>query len=140
MEQLDGIKPLKAGTIYRKTIQFCWLKLLVGVLHIIVAGILLGVLIGLWKLFSSQSIGIVLFIIWLSLLGIINFIFKHYLDYLLKAGHVAVIARSFRDGTIPDTPFKTGAQMVKQRFGTSNVYFVIDKLLINNQSFNIKKR
>jgi hypothetical protein len=125
----NGIAAMKAGEVYRKTIRFCWLKLLVGVLHIIVAGILLAILVGLSALFKSQGVMVVMFLIWLSLLGIINFIFKHYLGYLLKAGHVAVIARAFRDGTTPDAPFKTGAQMVKQRFGTANVYFVIDKLV-----------
>jgi small-conductance mechanosensitive channel len=120
---------MKAGEVYRKTIQFCWLKLLVGILHIIVAGVLLAILVGLSALFKSQSVTVVMFLIWLSLLGTINFIFKHYLGYLLKAGHVAVIARAFRDGTTPDAPFRTGAQMVKQRFGTANVYFVIDKLV-----------
>jgi ribosomal protein S27AE len=103
--------------------------LLVGVLHILVAGILLAVLMGLSALFKSQGMGAVMFLVWLSLLGIINFIFRHYLGYLLKAGHVAVIARAFRDGTTPDNPFRTGVQMVRQRFVTANVYFVIDKLV-----------
>jgi hypothetical protein len=120
---------MKAGEVYRKTIQFCWLKLLVGVLYIVVAGILFAILLGLSALLKSQSVGAVMLIIWLSLLGIIHFIFRRYLGYLLKAGHVAVIARAFRDGTIPDAPFRTGVQMVKQRFLTANVYFVIDRLV-----------
>jgi hypothetical protein len=109
--------------------QFCWLKLLVGVLHILVAALLFAVLMGLAWMFGSKGVSVVLFLIWLSLLGIINFIFRHYLGYLLKAGHVAVIAQAFRDGSIPEAPFKTGVRMVKNRFGTANVYFVIDKLV-----------
>jgi hypothetical protein len=120
---------MKATTVYRNTIQFCWLKLLVGVLHVIVAAILFAVLAGLAALFGSKGVGAVMLLIWLSLLGIINFLFRHYLGYMLKAGHVAVIARTFRDGKTPDAPFRTGVQMVKQRFATANVYFVIDKLV-----------
>jgi len=120
---------MKAGEVYRKTIQFCWFKLLVGVLHVVVAGILLAVMVGLSALFTSQIAGVIMFLIWLLLLGIIYYVFQHYLGYLLKAGHVAVIARAFRFGTVSDTPFRTGAQLVKQRFGNTNVYFVIDKLV-----------
>jgi hypothetical protein len=120
---------MKAGNVFAGTMQFCWLKLVVGVLHIVVAGILAAVLFGIYALFKSQTVGIILVIVWLSLLGIINLIFKHYLGYLLKAGHVAVIARSFLDGKIPEAPFRTGVQMVKERFVTANVYFVIDKLV-----------
>jgi hypothetical protein len=120
---------MKAGEVYRKTMQFCWLKLLVGVLHIVVAGILFAILMGLSMLFKSQSVGVVMLLVWLSLLGIINFIFRHYLGYLLKAGHVAVIARSFFDGKTPEEPFRTGVKMVKERFATTNVYFVIDRLV-----------
>jgi hypothetical protein len=109
--------------------HFCWLKLLAGVLHIVVAAVLFAILMGLSALFKSGSVGVVMFLIWLSLLGIINFIFRHYIGYLLKAGHVAVIARSFRDGAVPSSPFRTGVQMVKERFATTNVYFVIDKLV-----------
>ncbi|MDR1745803.1 MAG: zinc ribbon domain-containing protein [Tannerella sp.] len=120
---------MKAGQVFSGTMQFCWLKLLVGVLHIVVAAALFALLMGISLLFKSQGVGIVMLLIWFSLLGIINFIFRHYLGYLLKAGHVAVIARSFLDDRIPDAPFRTGARMVKERFGTANVYFVIDKLV-----------
>ncbi|MDR2496084.1 MAG: zinc ribbon domain-containing protein [Tannerellaceae bacterium] len=120
---------MKAGTVYRNTMQFCWLKLLVGLLHVLVAAILFGILAGLSMLFGSKGVGAIMLLIWLSLLGIINFIFRHYLGYMLKAGHVAVIAISFRDGATPDAPFRTGVRLVKQRFVTANVYFVIDKLV-----------
>jgi hypothetical protein len=121
---------MKAGSVFTGTMQFCWLKLLVGVLHIIVAGILAAIALGLWMILpKSGVVALVLIVGWCSLLGIINLIFKHYLGYLLKAGHVAVIARSFLDDKIPDAPFRTGAKMVKDRFVTTNVYFVIDKLV-----------
>jgi hypothetical protein len=121
---------MKAGKVFSGTMQFCWLKLLVGVLHIIVAAILAAIGLGLWMILPKSGIVAILLIAgWCSLLGVINFIFKHYIGYLLKAGHVAIIARAFLDDRIPDAPFRTGAKMVKDRFATANVYFVIDKLV-----------
>jgi len=120
---------MKAGEVYGKTIQFCWLKLLVSVVHIVVAAILFAILMGVAVLFKSDGVSAIVFIIWLSLLGILNFIFKHYLGYMLKAGHVAVVALAFRDGVVADDPFRTGVRLVKERFATANVYFVIDKLV-----------
>jgi hypothetical protein len=101
----------------------------VGIVHIVVAGLLFAILMGIAVLFGSESVSAIVFIVWLSLLGIINFIFKHYLGYLIKAGHVAVIALAFRDGTVAADPFRTGVRLVKERFLTANVYFVIDKLV-----------
>lgn len=70
-----------------------------------------------------------MFIIWLSLIGIVNFFLNHYIGYLVKAGHVAVITIAFQTGQVPANPFETGKTMVKERFGTSNVYFALDKLV-----------
>ena len=47
----------------------------------------------------------------------------------MKAGHVAVITIAFQTGQVPANPFETGKTMVKERFGTSNVYFALDKLV-----------
>ena len=39
-------------------------------------------------------------------------------------------ATAFKIGTVPADPVNTGKAMVKERFGTSNVYFVLDKLIV----------
>jgi hypothetical protein len=54
---------------------------------------------------------------------------QHYIGYMLKAGHVAAIAQSFKDGAVPSNPVVVGKNMVKERFLTANVYFVVDKLV-----------
>ena len=124
---------MNAKEIYFKTIQFCWLKLLLGIVQIVIAGILLAIFAGFAWLFSGKdsdgTAWVIMFFIWLGSLSIVSFFIKHYLGYLLKAGHVGVIALAFRDGVIPAEPFKEGVKLVKGRFVTSNVYFVIDKLV-----------
>ena len=63
------------------------------------------------------------------LMGIVNFVINHYFAYLVKAGHVAVIAQTFKEGRVPDNCVSVGKAMVKDRFGTANAYFAIDKLV-----------
>ena len=47
----------------------------------------------------------------------------------VQPGHVAVIAQTFKDGRVPDNCVSVGKAMVKDRFGTANAYFAIDKLV-----------
>ena len=68
-------------------------------------------------------------IVWFVLIGIVNFVINHYFAYLVKAGHVAVIAQTFKEGRVPDNCVSVGKAMVKDRFGTANAYFAIDKLV-----------
>ena len=68
-------------------------------------------------------------IVWFVLIGIVNFVVNHYFAYLVKVGHVAVIAQTFKDGRVPDNCVSVGKAMVKDRFGTANAYFAIDKLV-----------
>jgi hypothetical protein len=120
---------MKAGEIYSKTMPFVWAKLLLGVLTVVVSVVLLAILMGIAWLFKSEVMYVVMFLIWLSLIGIINFIFNHYLGYMLKAGHVAVITEAVTTGRVPDNQIAYGKEKVKERFLTSNVFFVIDKLV-----------
>lgn len=120
---------MTAKNIFFKTLSFGWVKLLLGLINILVAVLLFALLMGLALLFKSEGTTAVMFIIWLVLIGIVNFIVNHYFGYLIKAGHVAVISQAFRTGTIPESPISAGIAMVKEHFGTSNVYFALDKLV-----------
>ena len=51
------------------------------------------------------------------------------MGYLVKAGHVAIITEAATKGVIPDNQFEVAKNMVVSRFGASNVYFLIDKLV-----------
>ncbi|WP_455666438.1 zinc ribbon domain-containing protein [Phocaeicola sp.] len=120
---------MTAKEIYLKTLAFSWIKLGLGLLNMVIAVALFAILISISVLFNSEGAGAVMFIVWLVLVGIVNFVLNHYIGYLVKAGHVAVISRAFKNGVIPDNPVAVGKEMVKDRFGTSNVYFMLDKLV-----------
>ncbi|WP_347146742.1 zinc-ribbon domain-containing protein [Parabacteroides goldsteinii] len=120
---------MTAKEVFSKTLQFGWIKLRLGLLNILIAVVLFAIMMGIAVLFDSGGVGAIMFIIWLSLIGIVNFFLNHYIGYLVKAGHVAVITIAFQTGQVPANPFETGKTMVKERFGTSNVYFALDKLV-----------
>jgi energy-coupling factor transporter transmembrane protein EcfT len=108
---------------------FVWAKLLLAVLTVVISVLLFAILMGIAWAVQSPVLGFIMFIIWLSATGIVNFILNHYMGYLVKAGHVAVITEAVTTGRIPDNQVAYGKQMVKERFLTSNVFFVIDKLV-----------
>lgn len=108
---------------------FCWLKLALGLLDVFIGAVLFAIMMGIAWMTDSGEIGAVMLIIWICVWGAIHWIIKHYVAYLLKAGHVAAIAQSFKDGKVPSNPVTTGKDMVKERFATSNVYFLVDKLV-----------
>ncbi|MDO5465464.1 MAG: zinc ribbon domain-containing protein [Akkermansia sp.] len=120
---------MTAKDIFMRTLSFCWLKLGLGMLNVLIDAVLFGILMGLAWLFNSSGVSGIFILIWLGLIGAVNFFLNHYLGYLVKAGHVAVIAEAYRNGSIPDNPFATGKQLVTERFGTANAYFAIDKLV-----------
>ena len=109
--------------------SFCWLKLGLGLLNVVIDAVLLAILMGIGFLFNNGTVYIILFMVWLGGIKMVNFVMNHYLGYMAKAGHLAVIAESYRTGEIPDAPIAVGKKMVLERFGTANVYFAIDKLV-----------
>jgi hypothetical protein len=120
---------MKAGELYSKTMPFVWAKLLLGLATVLVSAILFAILMGLAWLFNSDGVTVVMFLIWLSAVGIVRFIIMHYLGYLIKAGHIAVMAEAVTTGRVPANQVAYGKQAVKERFVTSNIYFAVDKLV-----------
>lgn len=112
-----------------KTLAFCWAKLGLGLLNILICVVLFAILMGISLLFASESVTGIMFFVWLVLVGAVNFAINHYWGYLVKAGHVAVIAQTFKDGRVPSNCVSVGKKMVLDRFGTANAYFAIDKLV-----------
>jgi len=120
---------MKPSQIFSKTLPFAWAKLLLGIATVLASAVIFAVLMGIAWLFKSDGVYTFMFIIWLAATGIINFLLNHYVGYLLKAGHVAVITEAVMTGSVPNNQVEYGKQMVKERFLTSNVYFLIDKLV-----------
>ncbi len=119
---------MKAGELFRKTFGFVTAKLLLGGATVLISVVLLAILMGLGWLFGEGGMAICL-IIWIALTGAVRFAIMHYFGYLVKAGHIAVLAEAVTTGKVPDNQVNYGKEKVKERFSTANVYFAVDKLV-----------
>jgi len=118
-----------ANKLFFGTMKFVWLKLAFN--------LVLGIAITLWVALCIAIIVAVdsgifgLIVITVGIGGGIS-IYKFarsYIGYLIKAGHVAVIAEAAVTGIIPANQFEYGKAKVKSRFVATNVFFVIDHLV-----------
>jgi len=114
--------------LFSGTKPFMLAKLALGGLTVLASVILLAILMGIGWLFGEGGM-LITFCIWLAGTGVIRFLIMHYAGYLVKAGHIAVIAEACKRGRLPKNQVAYGKQRVIERFGTSNVYFAIDKLV-----------
>ncbi len=119
---------MNAKKLYLGTMKFCLYKLLLGIATVLISAVLFAVIVGIFSLFGDGGTGIGL-IVWLCATGIVRFFLMHYAGYMVKAGHIAILATAMTEGRIPENQFETAKTMVKERFLTSNVYFAIDKLV-----------
>ena len=119
---------MKAGELFRKTLPFCFAKLLLGGATVLISVLLLVILLAIGSLFGDGGFGIAL-LIWIAASGTVRYLIMHYFGYLVKAGHVAVLAEAAVTGVVPANQVAYGKDMVKSRFATANIYFVVDKLV-----------
>lgn len=122
------MKPLD---IFKKTQKFVWAKLLlVGIkwAALIVLAALFALLIGAT---GNGILLVVLGITWLIIARVSTFLIDKYFGYLIKAGHVAVVAHAINDGQLVESEnmVELAKEEVKSRFAASNVYFVINDLV-----------
>ncbi len=119
---------MTAKQLFNKTRPFCMAKLLLGGITVLASAILFAILMGIGWLFGDGGL-VVTFIIWIIGIGVIRFVVMHYFGYLVKAGHIAVIAEAMKTGQVPANQVSYGKAKVKERFATSNIYFAVDKLV-----------
>ena len=119
---------MKSGELFRKTMPFAIAKLVLGAATVLISVVLLAILLGIGWLFGENGMVICIFI-WIGATGVVRFAIMHYFGYLVKAGHVAVLAEAATTGKVPDNQVNYGKEAVKKRFATSNVYFAVDKLV-----------
>jgi hypothetical protein len=120
---------MKAGELYSKTMPFVWAKLLLGLITVVVSAVLFGILMGLAWLFNSEGVTGIMILVWLGAVGVVRFVIMHYIGYMLKAGHIAVMTEAVTTGRVPANQVSYGKQAVTARFATSNIYFAVDKLV-----------
>ena len=119
---------MTAKDIFRQTRPFCIAKLAIGGAVVLVLLVLLALLMGIGWIFGKIGMFIGL-ILWAGCIGAVRFAVMHYSGYLVKAGHVAVIAEAMKTGQVPANQISRGKELVSERFLTSNVYFAVDKLV-----------
>lgn len=120
---------MKATEIMGKTMKFVWLKLGFGAAMTLIAVIGIAIFCFIGSLFGDGAGIIIMLCLWMALFGGIYRLADNYIGYLIKAGHIAVVAHAVTTGVVPENQFEFGKQMVKERFATANVYFVLDKLV-----------
>lgn len=119
---------MKAKQIYLKTMGFMWLKLGLGVITAIISMVWISLCFYISNVFGGYAILIGL-IIGTGGVKAIHGLIHHYIGYILKAGHIAVIAEAAVTGAVPENPYFFAVQQVKYRFISANIYFMIDKLI-----------
>lgn len=120
---------MKATEIMGKTMKFVWLKLGFGAAMTLIAVIGIAIFCFIGSLFGDGAGIVIMLCLWMALFGGIYRLADNYIGYLIKAGHIAVVAHAVTTGVVPENQFEFGKQMVKERFATANVYFVVDKLV-----------
>ena len=92
-----------------------------------------------WKIFEILNkiagengwiAGVVLIFLGLMAIPVYRFV-KSYLLYMIKAGHVAVVAELAANGSLPSGSGQItfGTETVKKHFATSNALYVMDNLI-----------
>ena len=119
---------MTAKQLFRKTMPFVWAKMLLGGATVLVCVILLAIFMGLGWLFGDNAM-VLMFILWMGSIGAVRYVIMRAMGYLVKAGHIAVIAEACFTGQVPANQVAYGKEMVTQRFATSAIYFAIDQLV-----------
>lgn len=119
---------MKTKDIYFKTMKFVWLKLALGAAITLVSTIILAIFMLIGYAIGGPGI-VIMLCFWMIFTGGIYRFAMYYFGYMLKAGHIAVIAKAVTTGQIPENQFEYGKQMVASRFATANIYFVVDRLV-----------
>lgn len=116
---------MKPFEIFRKTQKFIWIKLGLGFAKFLLALLLGGLFFGLTMLMPAAWP--VMLVLWLVSVSVLNLLLNHWLGYMVKAGHIAVVTAAVTNGQLPENQLQYAKDAVKQRFVTANVYFFIDR-------------
>ncbi len=120
---------MNAFDIMKKTMKFVWLKLGFGAAMTGIVIVLIGLAAGIGALTKSSGVFAILLCIGIiAFAAVFNFA-MNYIGYMLKAGHIAVVAHAVTTGQVPENQFEFGKQMVAERFVTTNAYLVVDRLV-----------
>lgn len=120
---------MKTGKIFTRTMKFVWLRLALGMAVTVASIIIFAITVGVSNMMGAEPVNVVGLTVWFLLSAIIYGLVMNYAGYMLKAAHIAVVAKAVTTGQIPDNMVEEGKAMVTKRFGTTNVYLVLDRLI-----------
>jgi len=117
--------------IFTRTMPFIWARLIAMI--VLTIGMLVYMFIAIGILSVLPDMGMFSVIIGVLLLGggWTGYVFgKRYISYLIKAGHIAVIAEMVTNKEVPtEGIFNYGKSRVKERFVVTNVFFGLNMLV-----------
>lgn len=120
---------MKANEVYSKTMKFVWLKLALGGCVLLISAVLGLIMFGIAAISKSDTLFSVMMLIWLFLSAACLGVAEHFIGYILKTGHVAVVTTIVTGGKVPENQFAYGKEMVMKHFPTATAYFAVDKLV-----------
>ena len=120
---------MKANEVYSKTMKFVWLKLALGGCVLLISAVLGLILFGIAAAADSDELFSIMMLIWLILSAACLGVAEHFVGYLLKTGHVAVVTTIVTTGKVPEDQFAYGKEIVMKNFPTAAAYFAVDKLV-----------
>lgn len=120
---------MKAKDIWLGTMKFNWIKLGVGLGFDLVALILLIVFCAIGAVIGELIGAYVAFLVWGFTVFKLYHVVSDYVSYMIKSAHIACMAVAVQEGKLPENMVETGAQLVKERFVSANVYIGVDKLV-----------
>jgi hypothetical protein len=131
-----NLSALQIGTAFQlmiKTLPILLVRLGVSILFWLAALLYLAIVGGISYLIGQAVdwLGFIVFIVALGGMAALYNLAYRYVFYMIKAAHIAVISEILVNGKLPDgvNQLAWGKQRVTERFGETNVMFVIDELV-----------
>src|SRR5699024_2886031 len=122
--------------LVKKTSPFMMARIVIyglfGLISLVFLGIMVGIGFLLIKTIGDGSIAFIFLMILAFIVIYAGFKFlEKYVLYMVKLGHVSVVVELMRAGEVPDgkSMVSYGKDQVTNNFGTSNVAFVLDKMV-----------
>ncbi|QCS42698.1 hypothetical protein [Natrinema versiforme] len=122
----------EATDVYRKTLPYVLLQFGIGVAFALIGVLYLGLIGWLGFRFAAGGGGASLLIVaGVMLFGLVTFgaiwrLVQRYVLYMVKTGHVAVIAHVVEEGKAPDDQISYGMNQVQEYFVSASGLFVIN--------------
>ena len=119
----------QASGILLKTLPYLLVRLAIYAVLGVAAAFYIGILLLIGKIFGGG--GAVVFLIGIAVLFGLLRLAKHYVLYLVDAGHIAVITAIIHEGRLPEgiNQFQYGKEIVTRMFKEVSVLFVVDGLV-----------